>query len=902
MSSFRRYSTIAIWLGLVVCAHANPFGGAPQPDQSITHKMMMMALQVGVILFAARLSGMLAERMRLPGVLGELMGGVVIGPHALGSHPMGGMFPHGLFPLASETFPVSPELYGFCSIAAIILLFLAGAETDLKLFLRYSVAGSLVGIGGVVASFLAGDLLAMALLPRIVGGPYAGGVGFMHPACLFLGIMSTATSVGITARILSEKRKIDSPEGTTILAGAVIDDVLGIIVLAIGMGVLAAGEKGGPDGIDWGHIGVIAGKAFGIWLGATAVGVLAARRISKLLKLFRDPTAIAVMALGLALILGGVFEEMGLAMIIGAYVMGLALGRTDIRNVIHEHLHPIHTFMVPIFFTVMGMMVDLHQLASPKVLMFGGIYTLLAILAKIVGCSMAAFGCGFTPLGALRVGAGMTPRGEVALIVAGIGLSEGFLTPDIFGVGVLMTLVTTLAAPPLLVALFDHAGEGLRHPAPKDDASRPFAFTMPSANAAALMCDRLLEAFRADGFYTHTLSHEDAIFQIRRDLVVIGMRRQGAELQFECSPSEEAFISTALIEVIADMESTARELRKPIDTGTLNRRRMESPSDAGLLEGIASAIRKDTLVPHLRAKTKAEAIDELLGVLVKARALKDTDAARKAVWNREDSMSTGLEQGVAIPHGRTDAVACLVCAIGLSPEGIAFDAADGQPARIIVLTLSPASQPAPHVQFIAHISQTLNAEGRMLLLACHSPEEMAAVLAGDLTEREGGPLREIRRRLTAGAKAQASFAAQFVRPELTVPNLRARTIEDAVYELLDRAVDQDLVKDVEAARRAVLTRESQFPTGLGHGVAIPHARTDAAAHLFCVVGRSPQGIDFHAPDGQLVHIVVLTVSPLSAAEPQVRLMARLSRILDETGRARVRAAETAEGIVAAFTA
>ena len=215
--------------------------------------------------------------------------------------------------------------------------------------------------------------------------------------------MSTATSVGITARI-SAKRKMDSPEGVTILAGAVIDDVLGIIVLAIGMGVLAAGRRSGGAGVDWAHIGIIAAKAFGVWVGATAVGVLAARRISALLKWFRDPTAIAVMALGLALVLAAFFEEMGLAMIIGAYVMGLALGRTDLRYVIQEHLHPVQTFFVPIFFTVMGMMVDLHQLASAPVLLFGGIYTVLAIGAKVAGCGIAAYAAVFFDLGALRSG------------------------------------------------------------------------------------------------------------------------------------------------------------------------------------------------------------------------------------------------------------------------------------------------------------------------------------------------------------------------------------------------------------------------------------------------------------------------------------------------------------------
>lgn len=299
----------------------------------MTHRMMLLMLQLGVILFIARIGNMLLERMRMPGVLGELMAGVLIGPYLLGALPMPGL-PHGLFPLG-EGFPLSPELYGICSLAAIVLLFMVGLETDIKLFLRYSVAGSLVGVGGVTASFILGDTLCSVFSSSLFGQHY----GFMDAPCLFLGIISTATSVGITARILADQKKVDSPEGVTVLAGAVIDDVLGIILLAIGLGVITASTATGS--LDWAHIAIIAGKAGGIWLGATVIGLAVSHRISLLLKWFGDRSSIAVMALGLALILAGLFEEAGLAMIVGAYVMGLSLSKTDISHVVRERLSPI---------------------------------------------------------------------------------------------------------------------------------------------------------------------------------------------------------------------------------------------------------------------------------------------------------------------------------------------------------------------------------------------------------------------------------------------------------------------------------------------------------------------------------------------------------------------------------
>ncbi|NLF85016.1 MAG: cation:proton antiporter, partial [Lentisphaerae bacterium] len=335
----RRLRGVALGGSLLAPAALLAATGGGEPEMpALAERMMLLVIQLGVILFAARIGGNLFERLRLPGVLGELCIGILIGPSLLGGIPIPWAegFGQGLFHvsplLGAGNTPVSPELYGICTLASVVLLFMVGLETDLKLLVRYALAGGLVGLGGVISSFAVGALLGMWLLPSIMGGRH---FSFLDPACIFLGVMSTATSVSITARILSEKRKLDSPEGVTILAGAVIDDVLGIVVLAIGMGVI--GASGGGGAIDWGHIGWIAFKSLGIWLGATAVGILFAREIGRALKGAGGKAQIAILSLGLALIVAGLFEEAQLAMIIGAYVLGLSLSRTDISQVIREH-------------------------------------------------------------------------------------------------------------------------------------------------------------------------------------------------------------------------------------------------------------------------------------------------------------------------------------------------------------------------------------------------------------------------------------------------------------------------------------------------------------------------------------------------------------------------------------
>ena len=374
----------------------------PYPNFGLprVEEMMFLVLQIGIILFAAKIGGSIATLLKMPSILGELGAGILIGPWALGGigfcpDLFGGLFKDGLFHGAAlRAFQAkghmydatSPALYGIATLASIILLFLSGLETNLKMFLRYSFVGSMVGLGGVIFSFVLGDWCAVQFLPMFFPNvewiqalkamPLSQAM--MQAGPLYMGIMSTATSVGITARILSERKKMDSEEGVTIMAGAVIDDVLGLIVLAIGNGIIAANESAkasgvAAQGVNWGKIGMVAVQAFGVWLGGTIIGVVCARKISWLLKLVKDPKVIGTLAFGLSMILAGFFESMGLAMIIGAYVMGLSLSRTDLKHLIQENLEPVYTFLVPIFFCVMGMMVDMSALCSKPVLYFGAV-------------------------------------------------------------------------------------------------------------------------------------------------------------------------------------------------------------------------------------------------------------------------------------------------------------------------------------------------------------------------------------------------------------------------------------------------------------------------------------------------------------------------------------------------
>ena len=718
----------------------------------LAHKMTLLALQIGLILFAAKLGGMLASLFRLPSVLGELASGIVIGPYALGGIGIGkGLFANGLIPAAYGAMPITPELYGLCTIASVILLFMSGLETNLKMFLKLAFAGSLVGIGGVVASFLLGDLCTVYLLPRFLPENFGYLAqlsenslvqAILDPAAMFMGIMSTATSVGITARILSERRKMDSEEGVTIMSGAVIDDVLGIIVLAIGMAIIKAGETSGGNGhaaVKWLEIGKVALNAFGLWLGGTALGIIFARRISWLLKLFKSPIAIGTLAFGLSLVIAGLFEAFGLTLIIGAYVMGLSLSRTDIKYIIQENLEPIYTFFVPVFFCVMGMMVDCRALCSEPVLIFGAIYTAFAVIAKIAGCAIPSIFCGFNLKGALRIGAGMIPRGEVALIIAGIGVStmhngKPILTQEVFGIGIMMTLITTIVAPPCLVGLFNIKGQGVHRKRASNNGSRAVTFSLKNEMMADLMLQKLVNVFRQDGFFTHLYDSRENIWAISMDDIEISIRKEDNNICCECTPAEENLVINAWMEVVSEINTLAKTLSRPIRKSEIEKF-IPQKEEKGSNDNIASRfIRGFLMIPNFRAHSKKEALEKLVDAIHEAcpKSVVDVDLCKKAVFEREESMPTGLDHGIAVPHGRTTGVTGVVGAVALvdnseNENGIIpdYETIDHSRIQIIVLTLVPTEGQTPYLQLMAFISRVMRSEeSQKKLLECKTEEEM----------------------------------------------------------------------------------------------------------------------------------------------------------------------------------
>jgi Kef-type K+ transport system membrane component KefB/mannitol/fructose-specific phosphotransferase system IIA component (Ntr-type) len=701
-----------------VTAHVSE-GVAPEEHSveaghGLEHRMTMLALQIGVILFAGYFGSRVAIRLRIPPILGELAAGILIGPYALGVIALPG-YPGGLFPRIANVLSISPELYGFAVVASIVLLFLMGLETDIRLFLRFAVKGSVVGLSAAVLSVIAGVTVGRMML----------GEGWGNPGSLFLGVVAIATSIDITGRILSERHKMAAPEGVTILAASVIEDVMGITLLAIVLGVDAL-QGAGENGRLWREVATIGGRALAVWLGFTALGIIFARRISGLLKAVRNPAQIAVLSLGLALILAGIFEAAGLAMIIGAYVMGLSLANTDISFVVQEKIETVHQFFDPIFFTVIGMLINLTVVASGEVLFFGLLFGVLAVAAKLIGCAVPSLALGFTWAGAARIAVGMVPRGEVALVIASIGIGSGVLDDRLFGVTILMTLFSTAVGPPVFNRLLQTRARTTRFTV-VDDEMVTSDFEFGSEDLTRFLLSDVLATMRNEGFYVNAAEGERKIYHMRKDAVFIAMMATPVSLHFTSRRDDVTLVNNLVYESILSMQQQVSHIRavaKPVEL----RRQLVETAGRSVVDWYRH-VPVDSIHLSMRATDKETAIRELVISLAAAGRIGDSAEVLEAILERERSMSTGMQHGVAIPHGRSGGVSELAVAIGIIPEGIEFDSLDGKPVHIVFLVASPKDNPGPHLQVLAGIAGIANSEeARRAIMGAPSRADLLAYL------------------------------------------------------------------------------------------------------------------------------------------------------------------------------
>jgi Na+:H+ antiporter len=390
---------------------------------------------VAVMLVFAKIGGELFERIGQSAVLGELCAGILLGNLVI-------------FGFAgAEPLKTNATIAALAELGVIILLFEVGLESDLQEMIEVGWSSLLVAVLGVIAPFLLGWGVAAYFLPteHVLG----------H---IFIGAVLCATSVGITARVFKDLNKLATREARIILGAAVIDDVLGLLILAIVAGAIKATAAGGTLAVV--DVGVIAFKSVAFLVGSIAVGHFLMPRMLRGAGRFESRGVLLTLAISFCLVLSWAAAEVGLAPIVGAFAAGLILDEVHYKPTggrkerdLHDLLQPVSTVLVPIFFVLMGLKVDLRLFTRVDILGFAIVLTLAAIVGKQI-CTLGVVERG---INRLAVGVGMIPRGEVGLIFAGIGatlmlpslsgVGEPVINSAVFGAVVIMVIITTLITP-----------------------------------------------------------------------------------------------------------------------------------------------------------------------------------------------------------------------------------------------------------------------------------------------------------------------------------------------------------------------------------------------------------------------------------------------------------------------
>jgi Kef-type K+ transport system membrane component KefB len=426
----------------------------------LSHFLQLLLL-LTIIVSAAKLAGALANRLGQPAVFGEILAGLVLGPTVFD------VLGWPLFATTGEAgggelAGLLPVLRDLSEIGVVLLMFVAGLETDVVELRRVGKVAFWAAFGGVVLPLLGGAAVAVAY-----GFP-------LYWEGIFIGAILTATSVSISAQTLIELGALRSREGATILGAAVIDDVMGIIVLSL----VVAFARASAGGVDVAQIAIVAVRIVAFFI----VAVVAGRWLPHV---FRWASALGVSqsvlaaAVVMAFLYSWAAEYLGaVAAITGAYIAGVLIAQTDFKKQVDAGIHPLtYSMFVPAFFIGIGLQANGRELGERAA--FTIMLVLVAIATKAVGCGVFARLFGFTTKESIRVGAGMISRGEVGLIVAGYGLANGLIGREVFSASVIMVLVTTMVTPPLLRLLFPRRHgpsvvfeETVAHPPEPLEASR----------------------------------------------------------------------------------------------------------------------------------------------------------------------------------------------------------------------------------------------------------------------------------------------------------------------------------------------------------------------------------------------------------------------------------------------
>jgi Kef-type K+ transport system membrane component KefB len=377
-------------------------------------------ISLGILLFAAKLMAELFHKIKLPIVLGELLAGIIVGPFALGALPL----------VDGEPLVVLDEtIRHIGEIAAVVILFIAGLEITPREFLRGGAAAFTVGSLGVIIPFFVGYYVFAAF-------------GIEALQSILIATALTATSIAISIQVLTELGKMQTKEARLILGAAIVDDILAIAVLSVVVSMVQTGNTQ-PAILD---IVLLIMQVLGTFAAILVVSVLVIPRVLHTERLWKSKGSLEGIITAAFFAAAGIAAFLGLSPIVGAFAIGMAVASTRIIKQVHEYVDKLQIIFAPLFFAIIGAQVDLRGV-NLDVLFLAGIIIVIAVVTKLIGCALPSLLFLKDRPRSMRVGIGMISRGEVGLIVAGLGVSSGALTNNVYTAVIIMVAATTIITP-----------------------------------------------------------------------------------------------------------------------------------------------------------------------------------------------------------------------------------------------------------------------------------------------------------------------------------------------------------------------------------------------------------------------------------------------------------------------
>jgi Kef-type K+ transport system membrane component KefB len=387
---------------------------------AVESAFLHVMISLGILLFAAKLMAELFHKIKLPIVLGELLAGIIVGPFAIGALPL----------VDGEPLVVLDETVRHIGeISAVVILFIAGLEITPREFLKGGAAAFTVGSIGVVVPFFAGYYAFAAF-------------GIEALQSILIATALTATSIAISIQVLTELGKMQSKEARLILGAAIVDDILAIAVLSVVVTMVQTGNTQ-PAIFD---IILLIMQVLGTFAAILIVSVLVIPKILHTERLWKSKGSLEGIVTAAFFAAAGIAAFLGLSPIVGAFAIGMAVANTRIINQVHEYVDKLQIIFAPLFFAIIGAQVDLRGV-NLNVLFLAGIIIAIAVVSKLIGCGLPSLLFLKDKARSMRVGIGMVSRGEVGLIVAGVGVSSGALTNDIYTAVIIMVAATTVITP-----------------------------------------------------------------------------------------------------------------------------------------------------------------------------------------------------------------------------------------------------------------------------------------------------------------------------------------------------------------------------------------------------------------------------------------------------------------------